>query len=1047
MLRIKHLKSSRSSASIVDYFEHKKHLAAEAKATAGYYEAKAAPSQWLGKGAAALGLEGEVGREQLIALLEGRLPDGTDLTKRGGRAAQARRGTDLTLSASKSFSLMATADPRLAALWDASVPVAAAVIEKECATARLGQGGGQIEQTGKLVFAAHRHEDTRVLADGTPDPDLHTHLLALNMTERLDGNWTRMALAFGDRMVLAKIADAAQKAWLAKEVQKLGYEIRQTKDGWEFSAIPQETIDAFSRRSQQIDDWLRAHKIDPATATDKQKEAACLATRGSKSQASQSEQRWEWRDRIREAGIDLDAVVAEAHARGPIDTPDLSTESVASAVRHLGERESVFSKNMTRLESLKAATTNVTLETVDAAIAANTAGLIDVGGDKLTTRDALYREQEILARARAGRDQMPAIMTAGEAQAVIAKTEAAQGRPLTQGQREAITLALSSPDRVVGIVGAWGVGKTTGAVQPIVAHAKQSGFHTIGITPTTKARKELADARPDQLMTIAGWLQTKPKTSAQGKIIRDDKRVVVMDEAAMVSSEDMDRVLKKLDAEGGRLILVGDHQQLRSVGAGAPMQQMIESGAIASVKISQVVRQTDARLREMAQVWANGDAKSAVVIARKYMQTVTVTKSDWEAAGKEAPTNQSEGEAVDSSGIKPTDKMVKLAEELGMDAPSEASFQEVREWLDEHTEKPLGFDERRRGEAPEKKPTVPREVRAAALAREAASTYLHLTPEQRDATIMMTGTNKLRQAVNNLVREGLQERGEVSGTHEITVRALDRSDMTQEQMARAESYIRKDGDPEIIVRLQEGRGRARHDVDYKVVGVERNRVLLEDDSGKTKTWNPATAVKPRVFVARDMALAEGDVIAFRDNAGKHNDPNRIDNGEIGKVIGVDQSGVTVRMEDGREIALDPQKRHVLDYGWAVTVNASQGATRERALYVAESAAGQEAIAQLGGVACTREKAHLTILTDDQDKLSSKLEKWAIHQTAMAATKAQAVPDLDTLQALRAEASQALGQAGDLSRARDLAEEPVELAQARQERELLKQREAEQEMDR
>ncbi|AWP23161.1 hypothetical protein C4901_07325 [Acidiferrobacter sp. SPIII_3] len=140
MLRIHHLKSSRSPASIVDYFEHKKREA-EAARSAGYYQAKAAPSQWLGAGAATLGLRGEVRREDLIELLEGRLPTGEDLTKRGGKAASARRGTDLTLSASKSYSIMAQADPRLIALWDESVKVAARVIEAECATFRHGHGG------------------------------------------------------------------------------------------------------------------------------------------------------------------------------------------------------------------------------------------------------------------------------------------------------------------------------------------------------------------------------------------------------------------------------------------------------------------------------------------------------------------------------------------------------------------------------------------------------------------------------------------------------------------------------------------------------------------------------------------------------------------------------------------------------------------------------------------------------------------------------------------------------------------------------------------
>jgi conjugative relaxase-like TrwC/TraI family protein len=159
MLRIKHLKSGRGAAGIADYLENQKPSAA---ASVGYYQNKAAPSQWLGHGAATLGLEGAVDRDQLIALLEGRLPDGTDLSTRGGRQDAARLGTDITLSAMKSYSLMATHDPRLVALWDESVKVAATV-EKEVAAARLGHGGAASQKTGNLVMAAFRHEDARTV--------------------------------------------------------------------------------------------------------------------------------------------------------------------------------------------------------------------------------------------------------------------------------------------------------------------------------------------------------------------------------------------------------------------------------------------------------------------------------------------------------------------------------------------------------------------------------------------------------------------------------------------------------------------------------------------------------------------------------------------------------------------------------------------------------------------------------------------------------------------------------------------------------------------
>ena len=615
MLRIKPLKSGRAAAGIADYLEHRK----EPERAVGYYENKTAPSAWLGQGAAALGLEGAVDRAQLIALLEGRLPDGTDLSVRGGRQDAARRGTDLTLSASKSYSLLATADPRLVALWDESVKIAAGVIERECATARRGHGGTQIEQTGRLVLAAYRHEDARTV-DGIPDPDLHTHCLAVNMTQRADGQWVRMDLAFGERAVLAKTADFAQKAWLAQEVQKLGYAIRITQDGWEFAAVPDEILSMFSRRSQQIDAALRARGIDPETATDAQKEAACLATRGSKSQAAQSAQRWEWRARLRAAGLDMDGIVAQAHtkARGTVTPPDLSAEAVKSATRHLGERDSVFSKHQTRLEALRAGMGGATLDQIDQALGDKAAGLIDVGAGRLTTREALYREQEILVRARSGAGAAKQLMSDDQAESFMAARERAQGFAFSAGQREALALALTSPDRVTGIVGAAGAGKTT-SMAGFVEAAKAHGYEVVGIAPSAAASQELKGAGADDTRTLASLLASRPADA-------DAQRLYILDEAGMVSGRDMDALLQRLEAEGARVLLVGDPRQLAAVEAGSPFPQMLETQAIRHATIDEIQRQRDPQLRAIAQAFARGEASKATELARPYMHEVEAQK-------------------------------------------------------------------------------------------------------------------------------------------------------------------------------------------------------------------------------------------------------------------------------------------------------------------------------------------------------------------------------------------------------------------------------------
>ena len=957
MLRIHHLKSSRSAGSVADYFEHKRREA-EAAQSAGYYQAKSAPSQWLGAGAAALGLQGEVRREDLIELLEGRLPDGTDLAKRGGKSASARRGTDLTFSAPKSFSLMAQADPRLLEAWDEAVKVGVDVIEREVVTSRRGKGGTVSETTGRLVAAVYRHEDTRTVG-GAPDPDIHSHVLGLNMTQRPDGTWVRSDLQFGDRMVLAKTADFALKAKLAREVQKRGYEIRQTKDGWEFSAVPQSVVESFSRRSAQIDEALRERGIDPEAATDSQKEAACLATRGAKGQLSQEDQRWEWRSRIREAGLDLDAVVAEARARGPIEAPDLTDEAIKSAARHLGERESVFSKNQTRLEALKAGMGGTTLENIDESITTADGAVIDVGGNKLITKAALVAEARILKIGRAGHGVSQALMTPEAAESFISQREASQGFQFSPGQREALALGLTSPDRTFAIQGAAGVGKTT-SMKPLISAMREGGYEVIGLAPTTEATGTLAGAGADDTRTMQSFLASPvPKDP-------NTPRFIILDEAGKVSTNDMTRLQAKLEKmPGARLLVTGDYHQTPSVEAGAPFKALVESGAIRSVKIREVQRQKDPALLSMAQSWADGDVAGALAKARDHMTKVEVP-------------------------------------------------------FDEKARKRPNTDERR-----------------AALAAAGAKNYLAREIERRDKTLMMSGTNDVRRRVNSLVREGLKERGVITGA-EVTIRALDQKDITKERATRPDSY-----QPGEVVRLTEGRGRQRATTDYRVARVEGRHVILANDAGEEKRWQPHKARDGSfvIFTERQMTLAVGDAIQIRANTGNKRDPDFLSNGQTGKVVALDKDGPRLRLADGREVVLSDQARHCLDYGWCRTVSKAQGSEKMGAILLDEASLGSSA--ELANVGLTRGIQDVTILTDNPDRTFKGWSSWADREQASEAAKRLGDMDPQRLDALRAEiraelerepgADLGLGHHGDLARARDA--RPLEIEQARLEKEM------------
>ena len=933
MLSIKNLKSNSGGAgAVARYCAHR----TDAEKGIGYY-ADAAPSAWHGAGADALGLAGRVDRDDLVRVLEGRLPDGTDLATRGNRQHYRRLGVDLTFSAPKSVSLQALAggDERILTIHDHAVQKALDLVEREVLTARRGQGGAAREYTGSLIAATYRHEDSRPV-NGHVDPQLHTHCILANATQRADGTWSAMDLQFGAHSGLMHLADAHYKNELARALRQIGYDLRRTPDGFELAHVTDAQINRFSQRRKQIDAALESRGLtrDTSDATDRM--LANLATREDKSQHDKSGQRWVWRQEAREAGIVLDRPAGGS----AVPAHDLSVEAVKSATRHLAERETVFLRDALRLESLHAGMGDTDLSGVDRAIEAKAGGLLVAGDNTYTTRDALHREQELLGRARAGAGKVEALMTQEAAALHIAQREAAQGFRYSDGQRQALALGLTSVDRVTGIVGAAGAGKTT-AMRGLVEAAHARGWVVIGIAPSAKARDELESAGAEVNRTVAAFLACEHGY--------DDHRLVMLDEAGMVSARDMDALFAKLEREGGRLVLVGDPHQLKAVEAGQPFAQLIETGAMTHARIDEIKRQTDPALRAIAQAFARGDAAGATEKARDYMVRAEIARDP------------------------------KTVHKRGQDG----------------------------------KPIPTTEERRAAIARVTTETYLSLSAEERERTLVLSGANAVRSHVNAEIRAGLQERGEVSRT-EVRIRALDQADVTREKATQAESY--KAG---MVVRLEAGKRRARHAIDYEVSRIDGNRVVLRAPDGTEKVWNPACEKPTGVYAPRNMMLAAGDRIMFRENQGRGDE--KIVNGQTATIARLEHdpdggTAIMARLDDGREIKLDPRKNHRIDYGWCRTIHAAQGATVDHVIVAGE--ASRVATAETAYVACSRERESLRIVTDDPQRLQKSWETWAAKRHALAAARETSTPDLSRLPSLRAAAAHELGRAGDLVQARE-----------------------------
>src|ERR1700726_2876501 len=223
--------------------------------------------EWQGRLAAPLGLTGSVSAEDFTKLSQGQHPE-TDEQLVRQRASyeyqdadgktiktmEHRAGWDATFSAPKSVSLTALVggDQRVREAPRQSVRVALDQLERYT-QARIG-GNHAPETTAKFIAAKFEHDTARPV-DGYVAPQLHTHAVIFNMTERENGQYR--ALQPQSLFASQQFATAVYQSELAYRLRELGYEITPGKNNApEIKGYTQEYLDASSPRSQQIREYL-----------------------------------------------------------------------------------------------------------------------------------------------------------------------------------------------------------------------------------------------------------------------------------------------------------------------------------------------------------------------------------------------------------------------------------------------------------------------------------------------------------------------------------------------------------------------------------------------------------------------------------------------------------------------------------------------------------------------------------------------------------------------------------------------------------------------
>ena len=532
-------------------------------------------------------MTGAVTKEELVAALRGFDPKtGEALATNAGDKHHG--GYDMTFSAPKSVSVVwAAANPEMrqaiSAAQQRAVESAISHVETSGAltTSRGHAWQHRVAHTSGVVAATYEHSTSR---EG--DPQLHTHAIVCNVSDdgrRIDFN-TSAKHAIG----------AAYRVALASEMQKLGFTVERDKTSFRVAGVERSLETDLSKRRAQIVAELKNKGMSGGKAA----AVATLATREKKGEVD------------RERMFAQAQIVAKEHGLDAREVDRLSSQTfsavyqakaaAAAAAAALKERLGIDDKGLSAdpargatmptheemLARLTQQASTVTEWQMRAAVMQEAQGKMSLSDAEKYLDDLKASEITIELRDADGRThytltelasierelgERAAAMHAEHTHPVTAEAlrGALEARTMSEQQKGALR-HLTGPERIAIAEGAAGAGKSY--LMDAAREAwERSGYNVVGMALAGKAAEGLQNASGIESRTVAASLLALDKQKLQ----LDSKSVVVVDEAGMIGSRQMQALQAHIDRAGAKLVLVGERAQLQPIDAGGAMRAQI----------------------------------------------------------------------------------------------------------------------------------------------------------------------------------------------------------------------------------------------------------------------------------------------------------------------------------------------------------------------------------------------------------------------------------------------------------------------------------------
>ncbi|HBD2526243.1 TPA: conjugative transfer relaxase/helicase TraI, partial [Escherichia coli] len=546
-----------------------------------YYASGSLDSRWMGEGAEKLGLKGEVASADMDAVRQGKLPDGSDLSRMVNGVNKHRSGYDLTFSAPKSVSVMALVgeDRRFIEAHNRAVAVVMQEVEKLVSARITEEGKTETVLTGNMVAALYNHDTSRDL-----DPQLHTHALVFNATFA-DEKWrslasdTRMKTGFSENLYATKIAlGNLYRSALREDIESMGFEtVTAGKNGlWELKDVP---VDVFSSRSQAI------REAAGPDASAKSRDVAALDTRQAKAWADPELLKADWRRRLADEKFDIDGYIRQAQARvevpgtvagghSGIHAPDLSggassgeiadeqmRKAVSDTISALSEKKVQFTWSemlagtVNRLPSAPGLFEQARAG-IDAAIEGQRLIPLDREKGIFTSDIHLLNELSVHQLAR----------TAIQEQTVLVFPERAQERDIPAG--DAVSVLTQDKSPVAILSGRGGAQALRERTEDVAMMARSQGREVMVIA---------ADGRSGQFMSesphLAGHVMLRSQMNAD--TVLPVQGTVIVDRAERLSLKETVLLQEKALSVGAQLIFMDTENRQ---GTGNALSVLKEAG-------------------------------------------------------------------------------------------------------------------------------------------------------------------------------------------------------------------------------------------------------------------------------------------------------------------------------------------------------------------------------------------------------------------------------------------------------------------------------------